>query len=378
VYVQWVQTRPPFAGQVAIDKVTTGGVGQWSYKVASDNPLGEWEALVQGNLAVDDDGLDYVDPMTGALIRWAEWDSWGQLVPDATRTYYENGWHFDNFGVYVGAVDATGSESWRQNQYGNCKLDVVETMGGLAESEDGKSLYYAPLYTPGSAGLTVSFSSGVYAFDTAMGTPGWMQTSQPQSAISVGQKRIYLVEASASGGGTTLVARSEADGTVVWSQSVTNAGAQAPVLAGGKVIVGTAAGVLAFDPVSGDPAWSASSVSAVAAPTTELFYGGCGGNIHPGGAIVTKLAAATGTETLVVAGDDGRLHLLSLSDGRESWTGAAPVLPVDGGAADASAVDASVADGGVPVAQGPLTDPVIVGKTIYVSDGSGILAYGSQ
>lgn len=182
------------------------------------------------------------------------------------------------------------------------------------------------------------------------GPSGW-----PPSA---GGGSLYLVE-----GGGTLVARAEATGTVVWSESVKGAGAQSPVLANGLVFVGTNSGVATFDPATGTAGWTASLTGAAATLGSLSFTGDCAGAVpayYTGSqyqsprARTTTMAAALGSGTLVVAAQDG-IHVLSLA----------------GGAAQGGAF---VPNG----ANGALRDPVIVGNRLYVMDQSGLIAIDSQ
>jgi hypothetical protein len=272
-------------------------------------------------------------------------DWWGQTAPDPARLYVVNAAHIDGPGIFVGAVDAMLQPVWQQNHYGECRIDAADVIGGIAI--DGGNVFYAANYHTGT-GVHLPFASGVYAFDGAAGTMRWTHATTPSSTVSVGDGHVYLVE-----NGDTLVARNQSAGAVAWMATVSGAGSQAPVLAAGRVIVAASAGVIAFDAQTGSPAWTAAMIAATEAPSTISFTGGCDGLVAVGGPVLTSMAAALGSNSLVVTARDG-IHVLSLADGTDRWHGA------------------------IAGSMGSLHDPVPIGNVVYVTDSSGLLALRSM
>jgi outer membrane protein assembly factor BamB len=155
--------------------------------------------------------------------------------------------------------------------------------------------------------------------------------------------------------GAYLVARNESDGKVTWMASVSGPGVQAPVVASGKVIVATAAGIVAFHATDGSPAWpNPAPVQAITSASSIDFTGGCAGVLQGGGPTTTTMAAALGSNLLVVTGSDGLLHLLSLDTGMSIWSGPAPG------------------------AVGPISNPVLLGARLYLVDTTALLALQSS
>jgi hypothetical protein len=346
VFLEWMASDAPYTGTTAADRVGIDGKRVWTWDSGTDSNFGNWPTRWNNMLVLDDDGVYYLDATAGTRIATTGVDWWGQTIGDSARLYVVNAMQADGPGLLVGALDATAKSLWQQNLHQACGHGWGDVMGGIAL--DGSVLFYAPDYESGSM-QPLSFSSGLFAFDAAAGTPKWsVTTTTPSSAISVNGGRVYLVE-----GGKNLVARSETDGSSVWSVAVSGAGAQAPVQADGKVIVATSAGVLAFDAASGKPAWSASAIMAAEPAVRSIITNGCGGTIAVGGATRTSMAAALASNNLVVAASDG-IHLLSLSTGMETWHGS-----LEGGAAD-------------------LHDPVPIGHTLYVINGNQLVALQGQ
>lgn len=346
-YLQYRTPNPPYLGTTAVDRVSPGGTQVWSFATSTDTNMGNWPALALGAVILNDDGLYVLDRDTGALMASSGVDWWGQIAPDAARLYAVNNAHIDGPDLLVGAFDASASGIWTQynSTSTHCRIDAADLDGAIAL--DGGNLFQAARYVAGS-GVTLDFDSGVYAFDAATGSGLWSQATTPRSALSAGAGQVYLVEDP-----NLLVARAQSDGQVVWWVPVTGVGPQAPVLAAGLVIVGTFSGVAAFDAASGGPRWSASLSGGAAGSTyTQSFSGGCAGPLSEGGAVRTTLAAALGSNTLVVTAGDG-IHILSLDDGSERWSGA---------------VDQAV---------GAVHDPILVGNTVYVIDSGGLLSLTS-
>ncbi|MFT3771103.1 MAG: PQQ-binding-like beta-propeller repeat protein [Minicystis sp.] len=348
VFVEWSANNDPYLGTTAADRVDAAGQRVWTFDSGTDSNLGNWPSIAWTSLVLNEDGIYLLDLATGMKTGGNGVDDWGQTLTDGSRLYVVNDSHVDGPGIYVGAYDQALKQLWQQNTYGMCRIDAGDVAGGIAL--DGGTLFYAPSYSLGQ-GVMLSFSSGVYAFDPADGTQKWFQDTMPTSGISAGGGLVYLIESD-----TNLVARKQSDGTLAWSAPVTGPGTQAPVLAGGRVIVGTAQGVSAFDAATGKDAWTATVTGAAAQAFNLMFSGGCvagsgqwSGNQFGTAVATTTLAAAAGNGTLVVTAFDG-VHLLSIADGKETWTG----MPAQ--------------------ASGPVRNPVIVGSTVYVVDTGGVLA----
>jgi hypothetical protein len=344
-YLQWAATDSPYIGTTAIDKVSTAGARVWTWDSGTDSNLGNWASIALGFVVVNDDGMYYLNDADGTLAGSNGVDWWGQIVPDTDRLYLVNNEHVDGPGVFVGAMDATRTVLWQQNQFGACRIDAGDEQGGLAL--DGGVLFYAPLYSFGD-GPMASFSSAVYAFDGATGAPKWTQPTSPVSAISAKDGRVYLVEQT-SAGTPALTARSQSDGSVVWQTPIASAGGQAPVLANDAVIIAHDFDQIdAYDAATGVSRWSTMAAGSQGFQSPLMFSGGCvngvGTLINP----TTQLAAAVGSGTLIVAGSDA-VHVLALADGTEHWSG----VPAN--------------------ATAPFRDPVIVGSTVYMMDSTGLM-----
>jgi outer membrane protein assembly factor BamB len=115
---------------------------------------------------------------------------------------------------------------------------------------------------------------------------------------------------------------------VVWSATITNPGEQAPVIANGLVIVGTAQGVEAYNATTGAKSWSSAVLNGVA---THWYPGSQGGTcgyvqIPTAYGATTTIAAALGSRTLVVTANDG-IHILALGTGADVWHGRPAGVP---------------------------------------------------
>ncbi|MEO7092923.1 MAG: PQQ-binding-like beta-propeller repeat protein, partial [Polyangiales bacterium] len=234
VYLQWAATIDPYIGTTAVDRVSTAGARVWTMDTGTDANEGNWASIVGSNVVVNDDGVFFMDAVTGKRGVDTGVDWWGQTIPNGTGLWLANTSKSDGPGLFVGAMDATAKMTWKQNEQGTaCGDSFSDTMGGIAL--DGGVLFYAPSYNTGGGGKTLKFTSGLYAFDAAAGTQKWKIDLPPTSVISVGDGLVYLVES-----GKDLVARKQSDGSKAWSAPVSGVGAQAPALAGGLAIVGTA------------------------------------------------------------------------------------------------------------------------------------------
>ena len=350
VFLAWSASDDPYLGTTAADRVDLTGNRVWTFDSGTDSNLGNWPSIALGALILNDDGIYYLDLASGMKTAGNGVDNWGQTLTDGTNLYAVNDSHVDGPGIYVGAYDATCKQLWAANKYGMCRIDAGDVAGGLAL--DGGVLFYAPSYSPGM-GVSLGFSSGLYAFDPATGKQQWFQATTPTSSITAGGGLLYLIE-----GGDKLVARKQADGSVAWSATTTGAGTQAPVrMAAGKVVIATAQSVSAYDAATGAAAWSTPLTSPAAQAFDLMFSGGCvagsgqwsGNEFKDGGG---HYHAGRGARQRDAGGDRRRLevHVLSLSTGAGAWSG----MPAN--------------------AMGTVKNPTIVGHTVYVVDDGGLLS----
>jgi len=339
IYLNWAQENAAYLGTTSLDRVAKDGTKVWNFDTGTDTNLGHWPIVALGSVILNDDGVYYLDPAKGTKTNSTGVDFWGEMAFDATRLYLVNDSHVDGPEIFVGAYDGTGKKIWTQNVYGKCRIDANDMNDGLAL--DAGTIFYAARYLTGT-GVTMPFESGVFAFDAAAGTPKWSKTTKPTSMISAGNGRVYLVE------DTKLVARAQSDGAIAWELPVTGAGAQAPVLAGGLVIIGTTTGVTAVDEKTGVQKWTAPMPGAGAPSPSITFSGGCAGSVAEPYGGVTTIAAALASSTLVVTASDG-VHIVKLTGE------AGPKLTID-------------------KAVGTLKNPIIVGDRVYAIDSSSLLA----
>jgi outer membrane protein assembly factor BamB len=185
--------------------------------------------------------------------------------------------------------------------------------GGLALNNG--VLFYAPAYSVGLPATQLPFASGVFAFNTSTGAKVAYHASTPYSRLSADDSRVYLVENT-----NKLVALAQSDLHQVWSVAVTNPGEQAPVIANGLVIIGTATDVEAYDASTGAKSWSSAAMNGAAAHWYSTYQGGTCGTVQIPVAYgpTTTIAAALGSRTLVVTAYDG-IHILALGTGVDLW-----------------------------------------------------------
>lgn len=332
----------------AVDRVSPAGQHVWTYDMATDADFGDWGALMSEAYVMNSDGTRYVDIATGAAVQGGGVDSWGEILTDGSTLYLTNDAEIDGPGVFAGAYDSAYKPRWTANEFRSCRGSVAAMAGGLALN--GGVLFYAPAYNVGKPSTQLPFASGVFALNASTGARLAYHPSTPYSRLSVDESRVYLVENQ-----STLVALAQSDLHVAWSAPVTNPGEQAPVVANGLVIIGTASGVEAYDAATGTNRWS-STMSGVAAHWySSSQSGACGSVLIPvASGPTTTIAAALASRTLVVTASDG-IHILALGTGADLWH-ARPA--------------------GIP---GSVGNPVIVndpatGAVVYVEDGARLYA----
>lgn len=318
VYVVGVKGSSPVAY-----KLDVHGKLVWQHDTRADIMRSQWPTLALGSLVVNDDGFYLLSPETGKNRHDRGLDTWGQSLASGGRWYLTNTWHVEGPGVFVGGFDHEGRTLWKANKYGSVKEDVMDDIGAIAL--DRGTLVHAANYKFGQM-------SGVFAFDAATGAPRWSRSTMPIGDLATSGGRVYSLEKEARGKEARLVARSLDRGETSWQVAVPAVRGAAPVLASHRVLVDRGeAGVFAFDQATGVEAWHASA-----------------GKRSDKVPLATTLAAATGSDTVVVTSSDG-LAILSLVDGETRWA-----QPIEG-----------VTD---------VHSPVLVGKRLYVMAGPAVVA----
>jgi outer membrane protein assembly factor BamB len=268
------------------------GEPRWTFDSRADIPHLTWPTLAPRTVAMIDDGLFFVDPETGKN-RGRALDAWGESLTDGVQMFVMNTWQADGDPPYVGAFDLDARPLWKRDRMGRARGYRPPDVGGVAMA-DGVLVH---------ASNQASRGAHVAAFDATRSDRRWSVDTTPESAPSIADGRILMIERWAGVKVDRLVARSLETGDVAWSRELARARGQAPVVAGALAIVHDEQEVVAFDRATGEPAWSARI-----ARTT------------PGTQGVTTLAAALGSGTLVVCAG-GRVHVLRLRDGSVAWSG---------------------------------------------------------
>lgn len=333
----------------AVDRVSPAGQHVWTYNMGTDADFGDWGSLMSNRYVMNSDGTRYVDITSGAAVRSNGVDSWGEILTDASTLYQSNDVQIDGPGVHVAVLDTALKARWTANAFASCRGSAAAMAGGLALNNG--VLFYAPAYNVGKPATQLPFASGVFAFDASTGAKLGYHASTPYSRLSADDSRVYLIENQ-----TTLVALTQSDLHLVWSAAVTNPGEQAPVVANGLVIIGTASDVEAYNAVTGAKSWSSAALSGAAAHWYSTYQGGSCGTVQIPVAYgpTTTIAAALGSRTLVVTAYDG-IHILALGTGVDLWHGRVTGVP------------------------GNVGNPVIVndpakGAVVYVEDGGKLYA----
>src|SRR5690242_15233791 len=78
VYLQWMATDPPYTGTTAMDRISLDGQRVWTYDSGTDTNLGHWPTLAGGAVLVNDDGLRWIDVVSGSVTHDTGVDWWGQ------------------------------------------------------------------------------------------------------------------------------------------------------------------------------------------------------------------------------------------------------------------------------------------------------------
>ena len=376
-FVNFQESCSPSGGSGFLTHIDTAMTKKWASQ-NHDGSIGYWPTLAFGKVALVEDGVFYRDPATGVVLSdGGSWDEWGDTLFDGSKLYFANTFQADGPGIFLAAMDIQGCGSqcgtcdggcncpypatcpkalWTQNAAFKCKNAEADALAALAF--DQGTLFQAGRY--GHLPGVQAPADGLYARSiSGNGAQKWfVPTSQINSKISAGGGNVFLVE------GSTLVARSETDGTVSWPPvSLNQPGGQAPALAAGLVVVSDADGIAAFKAQTGQVAWhttlsGAASVLGVRIGGVPTCLQGASlptaaGFDNTGAAgVATTIAIATGSGTVIVAAQSG-IHVLRLADGTEVWSG-------------------------VPKgASGRVRNPIVVGKRLYAVDDSGLIAMDS-
>jgi outer membrane protein assembly factor BamB len=269
------------------------GETRWAFDSRADIPHLTWPTLAPRTVLLVDDGLFFVDPSSGKN-RGRALDAWGESLTDGDRLFVQNTWQADGDPPFVGAFDLDARPLWKRDRMHHARGYRPPDVGGVAMAEG--VLVHASNQAQRGAHLA--------AFDATTSEPRWKIETTPESAPSMSDGRVFLVERWPAAKVDRVVARSLASGDVVWSYEIGRARGPAPVVAGALVVVHGEQGVVALDRATGTAAWTA--------PIARTTAGTQG---------VTTLAAALGSGTLVVCAA-GRVHLLELHDGSLAWSGA--------------------------------------------------------
>jgi hypothetical protein len=310
-----LSTNIGYGASPAMDRVSPAGAHVWTYTVGSDADFGDWASLMGNRVIINSDGTRFIDQASGRSLHGTGVDTWGEILSDSNTLYYANDVQIDGPGVYAAAYDTAFKARWIANKFQTCRGSAAAMAGGLALNNG--VLFYAPAYNVGLTTTTLPFASGVFAFNAATGARQAYHASTPFSRMSADDSHVYLIENL-----HTLVSLAQSDLHVIWSATIANPGEQAPVLANGLVIVGTATGVEAYNAATGAKSWSSAALNGVA---THWYGGTQGGNcgyvqIPTAYGATSTIAAALGSRTLIVTASDG-IHVLALATGADLWHG---------------------------------------------------------
>jgi outer membrane protein assembly factor BamB len=210
--------------------------------------------------------------------------------------------------------------------------------------------------------FVVNADGRLSAFDAATGVKAWAEQLPGQYSFSSAPTASNgVVYVGGAGSGGTLYAVAEADGTILWSQSVQNGDESSPTLSSSRVYVSYACRrVHAFDRSTGAIAWNASTSCSGGGGKTSPYHQGLlyardpiSGNAALDGAdgsVVKKFTAVSipaFTAKLMIRVEAGVVTATYLVSGKTAWT-----APVDGLAVSA---------------------PIIVNDSVIVASSDGTL-----
>ncbi len=334
IYLKWKGHQGPYYGTPFVEKISAAGAFVWQFNSGVDSSFGQPLSVFGDFLVSQDDGMWFLGKDDGVASFFTGVDWWGQTAPTGDRLFVVQAWKVDGPGVFIGAYDLNQTRVWAQNEMtGNGQFAVTDSSGAVAVQ--GSTAFFAGNYSR-SDGAPPQFPSGVYAFDAATGAVKWSQPTVPAGNVSAGGGQVYLPEGNP--GSAELVARKQTDGSVAWKATIAGLSMQAPVVAGGKIIVGSTAAVTALDASTGAVAWTAP------VPVQGFGFG------QPPGP--TNIAAALASGTVVVVSGTS-VHVLDLETGAEQSTST------------------------IEQVAGFALEPVLVQDRLYVIDQGGLIALGS-
>jgi outer membrane protein assembly factor BamB len=302
-------------GAPAVWRVDASGASVWTMSRA-DYSRASWPAIAGDSVVSTDDGVFLIDRATGKW-RGRELDVWGEAIVSGDHFYVDNTWQLDGAGPFVARFDATLHWVWKASRFDGARGKDIADVGGIALANG--LVVDAAVAGPRGAPL-------LSAHDADSGDRKWSaKGSWPESAPSIADGRVHVIERWDGEKDDRLVARGLSTGDIAWSQKVGWARGTPPALTPRLVIVHARDALTAFDRTNGAPAWS------VPVPrTTPLVQS------------MTTLAVALGSGTVVVT-SGARVIVLRLDDGKEIWS------------------DAVVTGHGAVVGS-----PIVVGRTVHV------------
>jgi len=294
----WVYVQGTLGDAPALWKLDarTGAVA-WSFDSRADIPHRMWPTLAPHTVVMVDDGIFLVDAGTGKN-RGRELDVWGESLAEGERLFVMNTWQADGLGPYVAALDLDGHPLWRRDLLKHGRGYRPPDVGGVALAE-GVLVH---------ASNQAQRGSHVTAFDAQTGQKQWrIETTTPESSPSIAtipDARVLMIERWLGQREDRLVARSLKTGAVAWSVEMTVTRGPAPLIAGGRVLVHGERGIAAFDVATGTRVWTSQLARTTGLPSQST----------------TTLAASLGSGSVVVCAG-AQVHVLSLEDGHEVWSG---------------------------------------------------------
>lgn len=321
-------------------KYSKDGVLLWNNTSLGGHNTGNyWPAKIGDFVYFHDYRGGVVNIFTGAREGILSNDSYGFIAvpPSEDRWFTARTGANEGFvgGIKMMAVELhmtsllTAGRIWVRNEADTSGGDNVTDYCG-AVLYDNDKVYHAAKYSVFSAAGGWNYPSGIYAWDYD-GDTQWSVVCDPLGHMSAGDNRLYLAEGPIYTTNSVLKARSQTDGSVIWSQTISGyyLTGQPPVVVGTLVIVASSTGVHAFDSATGAVAWTA-AISGINPVDLNKQRN-------------TGLAAAEVSNTLVVTCTAG-IVILDLTDGSVVQTYDPPSL------------------------EGRPVNPIIVGNRLYVTD----------
>jgi hypothetical protein len=371
----------------------------WTYDYPPENPRETRQGVVR-----NDDGLRVWNKVTGPIfyqstptyprpdVARESNDSWGEslVLGDILWVYNQRALHGPDlslraFDRRMNVVRELNNYGWYDNPnhsrtFPQDQWDHAYDNRGTIASDNGY-IYLGTSYTficnPNcQTSYPPPYKTGIYAFNTADGQQRWpMIETTLLSGISVAGNRLYTLERD-----TTNLARARLlirnagyNGSVLFASEPFEYTAftswQAPVLAGGRVIVASSnssqTDLRSWSAIDGSSPLSHtfSNVTGVKVPVYDLNRLEQPGSSYGSkeAKITSTIAAATGSKngtttvpTLIITSDQG-IHVVQVSNLQELWSH--------------TKNDYGYTDGG------RFRDPIVIGKRVYVVDNLRLYAF---